>query len=217
MRILVVEDEHRIAEALKKGLIQENYAVDVAYDGERGLDLAMSEDYDCLILDLMLPKRDGLNLCRELRNNDIHTPILMLTAKSTVNDRVNGLNYGADDYLVKPFAFEELLARLSALLRRPHDLVSSKLSYGGIQINSATKIVSVDNKQIQLSAKEYGLLEYLMRQKGRVVSKEEAISHVWDYDSDILPNTVEAHIKRLRNKLGNNAIITIRGFGYKIG
>lgn len=213
----MVEDEHRIAEALKKGLIQENYAVDVAYDGERGLDLAMSEDYDCLILDLMLPKRDGLNLCRELRNNDIHTPILMLTAKSTVNDRVNGLNYGADDYLVKPFAFEELLARLSALLRRPHDLVSSKLSYGGIQINSATKIVSVDNKQIQLSAKEYGLLEYLMRQKGRVVSKEEAISHVWDYDSDILPNTVEAHIKRLRNKLGNNAIITIRGFEYKIG
>lgn len=217
MRVLVVEDEHRIAEALKKGLTQESYAVDVAYDGETGLDLAMSEEYDCLILDLMLPKKDGLSICRELRAKHIHTPILMLTAKSGVGDRINGLNTGADDYLVKPFAFEELLARLRALMRRPSELVCSKLSYNNIEIDDLTKTVRVDHKQIKLSAKEYSLLEYLLRQKGRVVSKEEAIAHVWDYDSDILPNTVEAHIKRLRNKLGNEAITTIRGFGYKIG
>ncbi|MBP9702847.1 response regulator transcription factor [Candidatus Woesebacteria bacterium] len=217
MRILVVEDEHRIAEALKKGLMQEGYAVDVTHDGDTGYDYAVNEAYDCLILDLMLPGKDGLSICTQLRSQKIHTPILMLTAKNTISDRVKGLNSGADDYLAKPFAFEELLARVRALLRRPNELLSNIVGYGDVELDTNQKIVKKAGIQVPLSSKEYSLLEYIVRQNGRVVSKEEVISHVWDYDADILPNTVEAHVKRLRAKLGSKSITTVRGFGYKIG
>lgn len=217
MRILVVEDEHRIANALKRGLMQENYSVDVAYDGMSGYDLAASEEYDLLILDLMLPEIDGLSIVKKLREESIHCPILLLTAKNQVSDRVTGLDAGADDYLSKPFAFEELLARVRALLRRPKTELPTTLGVGSIMLDTVNKTVFKDNKEISLTAKEYALLQYLMSKVGKKVSKEEVITHVWDYDADVLPNTVEAYVKRLRKKLGNEAIETIRGFGYRIG
>ena len=215
MRILVIEDEHRIAEALKKGLEQERYAVDLAYTGSDGYELANSEDYDLIIMDLMLPGMDGNTICAKLRKENIHTPILMLTAKSQISDKVKGLDNGADDYLTKPFAFEELLSRIRALLRRPKTKTSNKLESGSVSLDTETFEVKVDNKQVTLSSKEYSLLEYLLRQKKMIVTKEQIISHVWDYDSDILPNTVEVYVKKLRIK--GITIQTIRGFGYKLG
>lgn len=216
MRILIVEDEHRIAEALKKGLTQESYAVDLAYDGNDGYDLATTESYDLIVLDLMLPGMDGVTICRKLRAENIHTPILILTAKSSVSDRVAGLDNGADDYLTKPFAFEELLARVRALLRRPSAAISNELSSGQVKMDTKSKLVTKDGAEIRLSAKEYALLEYLLRHPNQTVTKEQIISHVWDYDADVLPNTVEAYIKRVRAKLGDEIIETIRGFGYRI-
>lgn len=215
MRILVIEDEHRIAEALKKGLEQERYAVDLAYTGSDGYELASSEDYDLIVMDLMLPGMDGNTICSRLRKENIHTPILMLTAKSQVSDKVAGLDNGADDYLTKPFAFEELLSRIRALLRRPKGEMSNELVGGNISMDTNTFEVKVGNNPITLSSKEYSLLEYLLRHKNMIVSKEQIISHVWDYDSDILPNTVEVYVKKLRTK--GITITTVRGFGYKLG
>ena len=215
MRVLVVEDEHEIARSIKKGLEQERYAVDVSYCGTDGYDLATETSYDVIILDLMLPGMDGLEVCQKLRSDNIHTPILILTAKSQVSDRVRGLNAGADDYLPKPFAFEELLARISALTRRPHTQLGAKLEHYGVMMDTASFEVTVKGKPTALSSKEYALLEYLLRHKGTVLSKEQMIEHVWDYDADILPNTVEVYIKKLRAK--GIAIETIRGFGYKLG
>lgn len=215
MRILVIEDEHRIAEALKKGLEQERYAVDLAYTGTDGYELATSEDYDLIIMDLMLPGMDGNLVCSKLRKENVHTPILMLTAKSQVSDKVTGLDNGADDYLTKPFAFEELLSRIRALLRRPKSETSSQLECGEIFMNTNTFEVKVGVKPITLSSKEYSLLEYLLRHKNTIISKDQIISHVWDYDSDILPNTVEVYVKKLRAK--GVTIATVRGFGYKLG
>ena len=217
MRILVVEDEHKIANSIKRGLEQETYAVDVAYDGIAGFDLASSEDYDVLLLDLMLPKMSGVEVCKKLRAQDIHTPILMLTARGELSDKVEGLNSGADDYLVKPFAFEELLARIKALSRRPKETKNSKLVIGNLELDTNTFEVKTEGKTIELSRKEFSLLEYLMRNAGRVVSKENIIAHVWDYEADILPNTVEVFIGYLRNKIGKDMIRTMRGFGYKLG
>lgn len=223
MRILIVEDEHKIANSIKKGLEQELFAVDVAYDGTKGYDFASSEDYDMIILDRLLPGIDGLEICVRLRENGIHTPILLLTAKGQVTDRVEGLDAGADDYLVKPFAFEELLARIKALIRRPRDLVEQVLTIENLSLNVTTFEVKRDNASIQLSSKEFSLLEYLMRHSNKVVTKDQIINHVWDYDANILPNTVEVYIKLLRNKIdkpfqANTALIhTVRGFGYKIG
>jgi len=223
MRILVVEDEHKIANSIKKGLEQESYAVDVAYDGERGFDLASTEDYDAIVLDLMLPKMDGLRICRKLREEQIHTPILMLTAKGQLDDKVEGLNAGADDYLVKPFAFEELLARLRALTRRPKNTLETVLGVEDLTLNTLTFEVERAGKKINLSKKEFALLEYLLRHKGKILTKEQIISHVWNYEADILPNTVEVYIGYLRGKIdrpfkNKPALIhTIRGFGYKIG
>jgi DNA-binding response OmpR family regulator len=214
MRILVVEDEHPIAEALRKGLTQERYGVDVAYTGTDGYELGASEDYDLIILDLMLPGMDGIQVCKRLRKENIHTPILMLTAKNQVQDRVTGLDAGADDYLPKPFAFEELLARMRALLRRPKDETGNLLQSSGWSLDTVSFEVKCGNVPVQLSSKEYSLLEYLMRHPGQILSKEQIISHVWDYDSDILPNTVEVYVKKLRNK--QVPITTIRGFGYKL-
>ena len=223
MRILLVEDEHRIANTIKRGLEQEKYAVDVAYDGDTGLDLAFGEDYDLLILDRMLPGMDGLEICRQLREKNIHTPILLLTAKSQIQDKVEGLDSGADDYLTKPFSFEELLARIRALIRRPKKTLDVVLKIADLSLNTKTYQVIRDEKNIQLSTKEFSMLEYLMRHAQTTVTKEQIIQHVWDYDADILPNTVEVNIKNLRKKIDQPfpdhppLIQTVRGFGYKIG
>jgi len=223
MRILIIEDEHKIAQAIKKGLEQESLAVDLAFDGEQGFDLAASEDYDVIVLDLMLPKINGLDICHKLRKEEnIHTPILMLTAKGQVEDKVNGLNSGADDYLVKPFAFSELLARIRVLTRRPKKSLSPILKAGDLTLNTLNFEVKRGNTSIKLSKKEYALLEYLLRHKGKTLTKDQIINNVWDYDADVLPNTVEVYIGYLRNKIdkkfkNKKALIhTIRGFGYKV-
>jgi len=221
MRILVVEDEHKIANSIKKGLEQENYAVDVVFDGTVGFDFATSEEYDCIILDRMLPGMEGLEIAKKLREKKIHTPIIMLTAKGQIEERVAGLNSGADDYLTKPFAFIELLARIRALTRRPKNSVGIVLAVDDLTLNTVSYEVKREGKQIQLSNKEFSLLEYLMRHANKIIKKEQLIDHVWDYDSDVLPNSVEVYIKHLRNKIdlpftGGNLIHTIRGFGYKI-
>lgn len=223
MRILIVEDEVKIANAIKKGLEQESYAVDVAYDGASGLDLAVSESYDLIILDRMLPGMDGVDVCKEIRIEGIHSPILMLTAKGLISDRVAGLDSGADDYLVKPFAFEELVARVRALTRRPPQTVGSTLRVGDLTLDTLTYEVKRGDISISLSQKEYALLEYMMRSANQVITKDQIISHVWDYEADVLPNTVEVYIGYLRNKIdkpfGKEAPLlqTIRGFGYKLG
>ncbi len=217
MRILVVEDEHRIAQSIKKGLEQEKYAVDVVYDGSDGYDYAKSSPYDAIILDLMLPGMGGAEVCQKLRSEGVHTPILMLTAKSTIEDRVAGLDSGADDYLTKPFAFTELLARVRALLRRSPTEMGTVLQADGISLDTKSFVVTKNNQIITLSSKEYALLEYLLRHHGMVLSKEQITEHVWDYDADILPNTVEVYVRKLRQKLGVDSIKTIRGFGYRIG
>jgi len=223
MRILIVEDEHKIAAALKRGLEQERYAVDVVYDGKEGLAMATTEPYDLMILDRMLPGiSDGLSICAAVRDKGIHTPIIMLTAKDQIGDRVAGLDRGADDYLIKPFAFEELLSRIRALLRRPEVTISNILSRDSLTLDTSNFEVRRNNQLIALSAKEYALLEYLMRNAGRTVSKDHIIAHVWDYDADILPNTVEVYIGYLRSKIdkpfkGSNLIQTVRGFGYRFG
>lgn len=222
MRILVVEDEHRIAQAIKQGLEQEAYAVDLCFDGEDGLRTASAEDYDVILLDVMMPGMDGVTVCRSLREQGIHTPILLLTAKDQSHDIVKGLDAGADDYLPKPFSFEVLLARVRALLRRPNETQTDSLEAGGLILNPSARKVSRNGQAINLSAKEYGILEYLMRNKGRVVSKNNIISHVWDFDADVLPNNVEVFMTYLRNKIDKPfkvepLIRTVRGFGYTIG
>jgi len=220
MKILIVEDEHLIANAIKKGLEQEHYTVDLAFDGETGFDLASSGDYDLILLDLMLPKMDGLEVCRQLREQQIQTPILMLTAKSQIEDKIKGFNSGADDYLTKPFAFEELLARVRALVRRPQKSASEIITVGDLSLNLSTYEVIRQGKNITLSSKEYSLLECLMRHANKILNKDQLIQHVWSYESDILPNTVEVYIRNLRQKIDEpfktKLIKTIRGFGYKI-
>jgi DNA-binding response OmpR family regulator len=222
MRILIVEDEHKIAGAIKRGLEQESYAVDVAYDGDEGLSSALTDEYDIVVLDRMLPGLlDGTEICKEVRAQGIRTPILMLTAKDKIGDRVEGLNAGADDYLIKPFAFEELLARIHALLRRPQDHVGNVLSLDDLTLDTQNYDVKRAGRRIQLSQREYALLEYLMRNQNRILSKANIISHVWDYDADILPNTLEVYIGYLRAKIerpfrGPSLIHTVRGFGYKL-
>ncbi len=222
MKILIVEDEHKIATAIKKGLEQELYAIDVCYSGNEGYDLASSEDYDLIILDILLPGLDGIMICKKLREKQIHTPILLLTAKGQINDKVEGLNAGADDYLVKPFAFEELLARIKALTRRPRKNLGSILFVSDLTLNTLTYEVKRGNKTIKLSSREFSLLEYLMRHPYQILSKDQIINHVWNYEADILPNTVEVYIGYLRNKIDKpfndkpELIHTVRGFGYKI-
>ena len=221
MRILVVEDEHIIARAVKKGLEMESYSVDIAFNAQQGLDLALSEEYDCMIIDWMLPGKTGLDVCHDIRAQGNHTPILMLTAKGSVDDKVQGLDSGADDYLVKPFAFEELLARIRALTRRSHDMVQVILEGPDISLNTTSYEVKRGDTSIVLSRKEFSLLEYLLRHKNAIVTKDQIMQHVWDFDSDILPNTVEVYIGYLRQKLEKPfeyppLITTIRGFGYSI-
>jgi DNA-binding response OmpR family regulator len=222
MRILVVEDEHKIANAVKRGLEQQSYAVDVAYDGDDGLAMATSEPYDLIILDRMLPGSiDGIGILKKLREQKLHMPVLLLTAKDKVLDRAHGLNSGADDYLVKPFAFLELIARVRALLRRPKAHNSSVLRYKDLELNHQTMLVQREGKQIELTHKEFGLLEYLMLHPEQVITKDTLMQHVWNYDADILPNTVEVYIGYLRNKIDKpfmtSYIQTRRGFGYYFG
>jgi len=218
MRILVVEDEHKIANSIKKGLEQESFAVDVSFTGNDGYDLASSENYDLIILDIMLPQMSGIEICKKLREENIHTPILMLTAKGQTSDKVDGLNSGADDYLTKPFAFEELLARVKALSRRPKISTGSTYNVSNLTLNTISYEVKRNGKIINLSSKEFSLLEYLMRNANQVISKDQIIEHVWDYDADVLPNTVEVFVGYLRGKLGKPDLIkTVRGFGYRIG
>lgn len=221
MRVLIVEDEHKIARALKKALEQETYAVDVAYDGDEGYAMATTEPYDLAIIDRMLPgEYDGIGIVKGMREAKVHTPVLFLTALGSINERTTGLDAGADDYLVKPFALEELLARARALMRRPAEQQATILTAGDLSLNTVTYNVNRAGKSIQLTSKEFALLEYMLRNQGRPLSKEIIISHVWDYDADILPNTVEVYVKYLRNKIDSAfkhpLIHTVRGFGYKL-
>ena len=224
MRILVIEDEKRLADSIKKGLKQESYAVDVSYDGSDGFGMAVIQDYDLIILDLMLPGMDGMEICRKLRNEEkIKSSILMLTARGQIKDRLEGLNCGADDYLTKPFAFEELLARIKALSRRPRDSLGTVLNIDDLTLDTISYEVRRAGRPVILSKTEYALLEFLLKNKGKVLSKNQIIENVWDYDADVLPNTVEVYIRYLRNKIekpfkGKRPLIrTIRGFGYRIG
>jgi len=222
MKILVVEDEKRIADSIKKGLEQEKYIVDVAYSGNDGYDLASTEKYDLIILDIMLPEISGIEICQSLRKENNSTPILMLTAKGQIHEKVEGLNSGADDYLTKPFSFDELLARIKALTRRKGEMINVVLSLSDLTLNTETYEVKRGKTPIMLSNKEYMLLEYLLRHPNQILTKDKIITQVWDYESKILPNTVEAHIKKLRDKIDvpfkNQLplIKTVRGFGYKI-
>lgn len=223
MRILVVEDEPMIANAIKRGLEQESFAVDIALDGEVGYDLLSTEEYDVAVVDRMLPKLDGAQLCTKLRTEHIATPVLMLTARAELEDKVSGLNAGADDYLTKPFAFEELVARIKALARRPQQALGTRLTYDDIVLDTTALTVQRAGQPIELSKKEFALLEYLLRNKQRTVSKDQIIAHVWNFDADVLPNTVEVYIGYLRTKLDKPfkkktpTIQTVRGFGYKLG
>lgn len=223
MKILVIEDEHKIANSIKKGLEQESYAVDVAYNGKDGFDLASSENFDVIVLDLMLPDMDGIKICKNLRAGSIHTPILILTAKGQLGDKVEGLNSGADDYLVKPFAFSEFLARIKALARRPRESFGTVLSMDDLTLDTVSYEIKRAGLEIRLTRREFSLLEYLLRHPNMILSKDQIINNVWEYDADVLPNTVEVYIGYLRLKIDwpfpkkPSLIHTVRGFGYKIG
>jgi DNA-binding response OmpR family regulator len=221
MRVLIVEDEHKIARALAKALEQETYAVDVAYDGDEGHAMATTEPYDIAIIDRMLPgDYDGIGIVKAMRKAKVHTPVLFLSALDSISERTAGLDAGADDYLVKPFALEELLARVRALLRRPTEQQSDILTAGDLTMDTVTYTVQRAGKTIQLTSKEFALLEYMLRNQKRPLSKDVIISHVWDYDADVLPNTVEVYVKYLRAKIDvpfkKPLIHTVRGFGYKL-
>jgi DNA-binding response OmpR family regulator len=218
MRVLLIEDDILISNFVAKGLRENAYAVDVATNGENALYQVSINDYDAVILDVMLPVKDGFSVCREMRENNIKTPILMLTARDAVEDRIAGLDYGADDYLTKPFAFGELLARLRALLRRSAEIRPQKITIADLEINTTAQRVWRGGSEIYLTAKEYGLLEYLAREKGKVVGRAAIAEHVWDGDFDVFSNLIDVYIKRLRAKMDENfdvqLIHTRRGAGY---
>ena len=221
MRILLVEDDSRIARFVAKGLREQAYAVDVAANGEDALQQASVNSYDLVILDVMIPAPDGFEVCRRLRESGLRFPILMLTARDTIDDRVRGLDTGADDYLTKPFEFRELLARLRALLRRSGELRPSRIEIDDLVLDTASQTAARAGKQIPLTTKEYALLEYLARSAGRVVGREEISEHVWDESFDPFTNTIEVYVNRLRHKIDERAarplIQTRRGAGYMLG
>jgi heavy metal response regulator len=220
VRILVVEDERKIADFIRRGLTEHGYAVDVAYDGEEALDWPMTADFDAIILDVMLPVRDGIEVCRELRQRGVQTPIMMLTAKDAVEDRVQGLDSGADDYLVKPFAFAELLARLRALSRRQPAVLGARLEVGDLVLDSASRNVVRAGAEIELTSKEYAILEYMMRHPGQVLTRTMLADHAWNYDFDGGSNVIDVHIRNLRRKVDDpfptELIQTVRGAGYRL-
>jgi DNA-binding response OmpR family regulator len=220
MNILLVEDERGVANFIKKGLEEEGYVIDLAVNGEDGLDLVSKNLYDLIILDIMLPGMSGIELCRKIRQMAIHSPVLMLTARDSVGDKVVGLDSGADDYLTKPFSFEEFLARVRALMRRKPDQLT-ELVYEDMRVETITHRVFIGEQEVALRPKEYALLIYLLRNRGRAVSRQRLLSDVWGYDFDPNTNVVDVHIKALREKLGRhsktNFIRSIRGVGYEIG
>jgi len=218
VRILLVEDEPDVARMLAKGLREQSYAVDVAADGEAAGYQAQVNDYDLVILDVMLPRKDGLEVCRELRAAGATLPVLMLTARDAVQDRIKGLDCGADDYLIKPFDFHELLARIRALLRRRQSLQPETIEIANLKINTRSHQVGRAGRRIELTAKEYALLEYLSRRTGEVVTRTEIAEHVWDENFDPFSNLIEVYIQRLRRKIDDGQemklIRTLRGEGY---
>ena len=219
MQILIAEDEPRIANLLRRGLREEGYAVDIAGDGIEALDKFDINVYDLVIMDIMLPRKDGLSACREMRTQNTDIPIMLLTARGSIEDRVVGLNSGADDYLVKPFAFDELIARVHALLRRSPQAAAPSLHIADVTIHTATREVTRAGHSIHLTAREYGLLDYLIRNAGIALSKAQILDHVWDYNYEGLSNVVETYVKYLRKKLqvtpnSPELIHTVRGYGY---
>ena len=220
MRLLVVEDEHKLAGVLKRGLEEHGYAVDVAYDGEDGLALVTAAPYDLIVLDVMLPKLDGFLLCQQLRAQQTHTPVLMLTARDAVDDRVAGLDSGADDYLTKPFAFRELLARVRALLRRDSRSKDPVLRVADLEIDTVSHEVRRRGRPVELTSKEYAILEYFARNPNRVLTRTQIAEHVWDYDFVSMSNVIDVYVGYLRRKLGDDGeprlLRTIRGTGYQL-
>jgi DNA-binding response OmpR family regulator len=220
MKILIVEDNKKLAESLKEGFGQEGYVVDILGDGETALRRVLGGNCGCdlVMLDIMLPGKNGIEVCKELRDRGSTMPILMLTARDATGDRVAGLDAGADDYLVKPFAFEELLARVRALLRRPREAMPLVLSRGGIALDTARRTVTAGGEEIPLTLREYGVLEYLMRHPNQVLTREQILANVWDFSFDAWSNVVDVHMKNVRKKLGTihgKSIETIRGVGYR--
>lgn len=220
MRILVVEDSRRLAGIVKRGLLEEGYAVDNAYDGEEAEYMAETAPFDLIILDIMLPKKDGIAVCRDLRAKNVNVPILMLTAKDSVEDKVTGLDSGADDYLVKPFAFSELLARIRALLRREVLPKTQKFQVGDLSLDPQSREVWRDGSRLDLTAKEYAILEYFMRRPNAVVTRTMLGESVWDYEFDGISNIIDVYVRRIRRKIdeeGQPSLIqTIRGAGYRL-
>lgn len=220
MRVLVVEDERKISDFIRRGLSEQGYAVEVAGDGEEALDWTAIAEFDLVILDVLLPLVDGVQVCRTLRERGNRTPILMLTARDAVQDRIRGLDSGADDYLVKPFAFAELVARIRALMRRGPAVAGPVLQVGDLILNSATREVSRADVDIPLTAKEFALLEYLMRHPNQVLTRTMICEHVWSYDFDNATNVIDVHVRNLRRKIDDplpvRLIQTVRGVGYRI-
>lgn len=219
MKILVVEDEPKLNKGITDGLAARGFAVDSAFDGEEGEKMARWNEYDLIILDVMMPKKDGFEVCRSLRQKGTTTPIIMLTARDAIRDRVMGLNDGADDYLVKPFAFEELVARIRSLLRRPALSENDVLELDELKLDTRSQKVTVEQKEIGLTMREYGLLEYLLRRRGEVLTRDDLLEHVWDRFHNTLSNVVDVHLKNLRKKLpGDYArrIETVWGKGYRL-
>jgi two-component system, OmpR family, response regulator len=219
MRVLVIEDDTKIASFVLQGLKEAGFAVDHAVNGDEGLDLALMAPYDAAVIDLMLPSRDGLSVIEELRTRRVNTPVIILSAKRTVDERVRGLQVGGDDYMTKPFAFSELLARIQGLIRRATGIVEpTRLNIGELSVDLLTRKVTRSGKQIELQPREFALLEYLMRNAGRVVSKTMILEHIWDYSFDPQTNLVDVLICRLRNKMdkegSKKSIQTVRGVGY---
>lgn len=220
MRILVIEDEKKVADFISHGLVEEGYAVDTAHEGDQGYFLATTNEYDTILLDIMLPEMDGVTLCTKLRAEENHTPILMLTAKDAIKDKVRGLDAGADDYLTKPFAFEELLARIRSLLRKKYSHQKTRFQVEDLVLDAITHTVTRADKEIPLSVKEYALLEYLMRNAGSVVTRTMIAEHVWDIHFDTFTNVIDVYISYLRNKIDRDheikLIHTVRGRGYAL-
>ena len=220
MRILVIEDNHRLSRSLAANLTHEGYSVDAAYDGQEGQDLAELTPYDLIILDILLPEKDGLQVCRDLRRRRIHTPILLLTARDSVDDRVQGLDCGADDYLVKPFAMRELLARLRALLRRQSPYTNGRLEMGDLVVDPVTHSVEREGQSIDLTPKEFALLEFLLYHPNQVVTREIIEQHIWNYDFESESNVIDVYVRRLRRKIDDpfatKLLTTVRGVGYRL-
>lgn len=220
MNILLIEDEVKVAGFIKKGLKEQSYIIDIAYDGLKGQQMAIQNEYDLIILDILLPKQDGMATCKNIRSAGIKTPILMLTALSDTSNKVNGLNLGADDYLTKPFEFEEFLARVRALTRRYEDNKSAKLLIGDLELDPVEHTTKRNNIDIKLTSKEFALLEYLLKNKKKVLSRTQISEHVWGIDFDRGSNVIDAYIKFLRNKIdkgfSKKLIHTVIGLGYVI-